>query len=111
MNVNTKALLICCVAAATLAVGQTSAQQLLPGEREALVNGIPGVVAEGAKWQLIWADFKTADGIVGTPDGGVLFAQEQSDSIMKLDVNDKDYIYMTDSHGPGAVSMDAQGRV
>jgi gluconolactonase len=69
------------------------------------------VIAEGAKWQLIWADFKTADGIVGTPDGGVIFAQEQSDSIRKLDVNDKEYVYIPDARGPGAVSMDAQGRI
>lgn len=61
----------------------------------------PGVVAAGAKWELVWAGFQTADGIVGTPDGGVLFAQEQSDSIRKLDVNGKEFIYMSDAHGPG----------
>lgn len=71
----------------------------------------PGVVAAGAKWELVWAGFQTADGIVGTPDGGVLFAQEQSDSIRKLDVNGKEFIYMSDAHGPGAVSLDAQGRL
>ena len=87
------------------------AQQLLPGEREAVVTGIPGVIAAGAKWQLIWADFVTADGIVGSPDGGVLFAQEQTDSIRKLDVNDKEYVYLTDTHGAGSVSLDAQGRL
>ena len=87
------------------------AMQLLPGERQAVVTAIPGVIDAGSKWQLIWADFKTADGIVGTPDGGVLFAQEQSDTIRKLDVNDKEYVYLTDTHGAGSLSMDAQGRV
>jgi gluconolactonase len=85
--------------------------QLLPGERAAVVSAIPGVIDGGTKWQLIWADFKTADGIVGTPDGGVIFAQEQSDTIRKLDVNDKEYVYLTDTHGAGSVSMDPQGRV
>jgi sugar lactone lactonase YvrE len=85
--------------------------QLLPGEREAVVTAIPGVIEGGTKWQLIWADFKTADGIVGTPDGGVIFAQEQSDTIRKLDVNDKEFVYLTDTHGAGSVSMDPQGRV
>jgi gluconolactonase len=88
-----------------------AAVQLLPGEREAVVPSIPGVIEGGTKWQLIWADFKTADGIVGTPDGGVIFAQEQSDTIRKLDVNDKEYVYLTDTHGAGSVSMDPQGRV
>ena len=96
---------------ALLFVTQASAQQLLPGEREAVVTGIPGVIDAGTKWQLVWADFKTADGIVGTPDGGVIFAQEQTDTIRKLDANNKEYIYLTDTHGGGSVSMDAQGRV
>jgi len=87
------------------------ALQLLAGEREAVIKAIPGVIDVGTKWQLIWADFKTADGIVGTPDGGVIFAQEQSDTIRKLDVNDKEYVYLTDTHGAGSVSMDPQGRV
>ena len=94
-----------------LAPGLTSAQQLLPGEREAVVAAIPGVVAAGAKWELVWADFMTADGIVGTPDGGVIFAQEQSDTIKKLDVNGREFIHIRDTHGAGAVSIDAQGRL
>ncbi len=88
-----------------------SAQQLLPGERAATVTEIPGVVAAGATWELVWADFNTADGIVGTPDGGILFAQEQTDSIRKLDANNKEYVFVADAHGPGAVSMDSEGRV
>src|SRR5437879_551812 len=95
----------------TLPVGRTGAQHLIPGERDAVVTRIPGVIDAGTKWQLIWADFKTADGIVGTPDGGVIFAQEQTDTIRKIDVNNKEYIYLTDTHGGGSVSMDAQGRV
>src|SRR5437773_8488540 len=102
---------VVCPAVVLLFIAHASAQQLLPGEREAVVAGIPGVIDAGTKWQLIWADFKTADGIVGTPDGGVIFAQEQSDTIRKLDVTDKEYIYLTDTHGGGSVSMDAQGRV
>ncbi|HWG31858.1 MAG TPA: SMP-30/gluconolactonase/LRE family protein [Steroidobacteraceae bacterium] len=91
--------------------GSASAQQLLPGERAVTVTEIPGVIAAGATWELIWADFNTADGIVGTPDGGILFAQEQTDSIRKLDVNNKEYVFVADAHGPGAVSMDSEGRV
>jgi gluconolactonase len=56
-------------------VGAAAAQGLLPGERETNIVAIPGVVAAGAKWEIVWADFETADGIVGTADGGVIFAQ------------------------------------
>jgi gluconolactonase len=103
--------ILACLAAATLIAGPLAAQQLLPGERAAAVVAIPGVIAADAKWELIWAGFQTADGIVGTPDGGILFAQEQSDTIRKIDVAGKEYIYLTDTHGAGAISLDAQGRL
>ncbi|MEJ1962012.1 MAG: SMP-30/gluconolactonase/LRE family protein [Gammaproteobacteria bacterium] len=80
-------------------------------ERPAEVTAIAGIVAAGAKWELIWRDTRTADGIVGTPDGGVIFAQEQSDSVRKLDTKNHESVYVADAHGPGAVSVDAQGRL
>ena len=95
----------------TLVTAQSSAPSLLPGERAAVVTAIPGVIAADAKWELIWADFETADGIVGTADGGVLFAQEQTDTIRRLDVNGKEFVFVNDSFGAGSISMDAQGRL
>ena len=85
--------------------------QLLPGEREAVIDLIPGVIEAGAEWELIWADFETADGLVGTPDGGVLFAQEQTDTIIKLDPEGREFIFLTDTKGAGSVSLDAEGRL
>jgi gluconolactonase len=90
---------------------QVSFAQERAGERPATVTAIPGVIAANAKWEFIWQDFKTADGIVGTPDGGVLFAQEQSDTVRKLDANNRESVFLADMHGPGAVSVDAQGRI
>jgi gluconolactonase len=80
-------------------------------ERPADVTAIPGVIAANAKWELIWRDTKTADGIVSTPDGGVIFAQEQSDTVRKLDAKNRESVYIRDTHGTGAVSVDSQGRV
>jgi gluconolactonase len=87
------------------------AQDLLPGEREAHVQAIPGVVTDGARWSLVWADFMTADGIVGMPDGGVLFAQEQSDKIIKLNVDGSQHTWFTDMKGPGSIAIDSSGRI
>jgi gluconolactonase len=109
MTVKTSVVLLTCVLAAASA--QAQAPALLAGEREAVVTAIPGVVAAGAKWELVWADFETADGIVGTADGGVLFAQEQTDTIRKLDAAGKEYVYVTETRGTGAISLDAQGRL
>ncbi len=90
------------------------AQQSFPqpqGVREAAVAAIPGVVAAGAKWTLAWQGTDNADGIVGTADGGLLFAQEQPNRIGKLDQNDKVSVYLEDSHGAGAVAIDSKGRI
>ncbi|MET0292052.1 MAG: SMP-30/gluconolactonase/LRE family protein [Steroidobacteraceae bacterium] len=91
--------------------GLAGAQSLLPGERAASIAPIPGVIAANATWELVWADFETADGIVATPDGGVLFAQEQTDTLRKLDAQNRETIFLSDTHGAGAVSVDAQGRM
>jgi hypothetical protein len=48
-------------------------QERLP--REVTVTAIPGVIADGARWQHVWEGTNNADGIAGTPDGGLLFAQ------------------------------------
>jgi gluconolactonase len=94
-----------------LFLGSVAAQTLLPGEREANVTTIPGVVAAGVKWELVWADFETADGIVGTADGGVMFAQEQTDTIRKLAPDGKEYTVLSPTRGVGSISLDAQGRL
>jgi gluconolactonase len=97
--------------AAVLLGGHSFAQAPLPGEREAAITAIAGVVAAGTTWELIWADFETADGIIGTADGGVLFAQEQTDTIRKLDVNGKESTFIAATRGAGSISLDAQGRL
>ncbi len=110
MKLNKVLNLVLCVAGALALVDRAGAQ-LLPGEREAVVTAIPGVVAADSKWEIVWADFNTADGIVGTRDGGVLFAQEQTDTIVKLDVNHNEYVYLENTNGGGSVSLDSSGRL
>ena len=79
--------------------------------REVTVTAIPGVIAAGANWQVAWQGTDNADGIVGTPDGGLLFAQEQPNVIRKLDKDDRHAVYVKDTHGAGSVVMDARGRI
>jgi gluconolactonase len=81
------------------------------GAREVTVTEIPGVVAAGAKWTLAWQGTDNADGIVGTEDGGLLFAQEQPSRVSKLDKNDKVSVFLRDTRGTGALSVDATGRI
>jgi gluconolactonase len=77
---------------------------------EVKVMAIPGVIDAGAKWTLVWQGNENADGIVGF-DGGLLFAQEQTSHINKLDKNDKFSVFLTTGHGPGAVAIGPKGRI
>jgi len=79
--------------------------------KEVMVTAIPGVIAAGAKWKLVWQGPDNADGIIGTKDGGLLFAQEQPSTIGMLDPNDKFSILVRDTHGTGALAYDNKGRL
>lgn len=92
--------------------GSAAAQApLLPGEREARVVAIAGVIAADARWERAWSGFDNADGIVGTSDGGLLFAQEQPGTVRKLAADGSDAVFLRDTHGAGSLSVDAQGRL
>ena len=75
------------------------------------VTEIPGVVAAGVTWTLAWQGTDNADGLVGTADGGLLFAQEQPNRVSKLDRNDRQSVFLTDTHGAGSVAIDSNGRI
>src|SRR5207249_4412182 len=60
------------------------------GVREYTVTGIPGVIAAGQKWTFVWQQAgNNGDGIVGTDDGGLLLAQNDSSNVVKLDKDGK----------------------
>src|SRR5437870_5413613 len=112
---------VCVLGSAFVFCGMIAAQQQNAGgprrfpqpapEKEVTVTAIPGVIAAGAKWKLVWQGPDNADGLVGTKEGGILFAQEQPSTIGMLDKNDKFSIFARDTHGTGALGIDAMGRV
>jgi gluconolactonase len=111
---------ISCLLASTLGLGliavgqQPNAGGTFPQPapaKEVTVTALPGVISAGAKWKLVWQGPDNADGIVGTKDGGLLFAQEQPSTVGMLDKNDKFSIFVKDTHGTGALGIDAKGRL
>lgn len=102
-----------CAIALCLLGCAVSAQQRggTSGLRGVAVTEIPGVVSAGAIWTLAWQGTNNADGIVGTADGGLLFAQEQPSRISKLDKDDKVSVYLENTHGTGALTIDSNGRI
>jgi gluconolactonase len=81
------------------------------GVRDVTVTAIPGIIAQGAQWTLAWQGTDNADGIIAASDGGLLFAQEQPNRISKLDRNNKVSVFLEDTHGTGALSIDAKGQL
>lgn len=84
--------------------------QLLPGEVEAVPTPIPGVIDGAARWELVWSDTASADGIVGDATG-VYFAQEQTDRVVFLDNDHREHTLLEDVYGVGSVSLDSSGRL
>lgn len=95
----------------TMLIAQRQGFPQPEGAREVTVREVPGVVAAGAMWAIAWQGTDNADGIVGTTDGGLLFAQEQPSRVGKLDRNDNFSVYLEDTHGAGALAIDSQGRI
>src|ERR1022692_3897916 len=95
-----------CLLGSALALGQVAmaqqpgaAPQGAPppalGPREVTVTEIPGVVAAGAEWTRIYKiPGNSADGIIATADGGILTAQEDPNSVTKIDKNDKSSVFL-----------------
>jgi gluconolactonase len=74
-------------------------------------TAIPGVIGAGQKWKMAWQGEATADGMVGMDDGTLIFAQEQSNRILKIDGKNNATIFIARSHGPGAVSIGPNGAI
>jgi gluconolactonase len=92
-----------------LAVPATAQQQPAP-EAQVDITAIPGVVSGDAQWRMVWSGPMIVDGMTADADGNVLFAQEQSNSIIKVWPDGKWWVQWPFVAGAGSVSIDAQGR-
>jgi gluconolactonase len=83
-----------------------------PAPRNLTIPAIPGVVAAGGKWTKVWQEGgNSADGIIPDKDGSVLVAQEDYDTVLKIDANGNTSVAVADAKGVGSLSMDRQGRL
>lgn len=94
----------------SLVVAQQRTFPQPPPARDVTIAAIPGVIDANAKWTLVWQGNENADGLVGTGDGGLLFAQEQSNHVNKIDKSGKLSVFLP-AHGPGAVTIGPKNRI
>ena len=81
------------------------------GLRDYKVVEIPDVIAAGQKWKSVWQQMgDNGDGIVGSLDGGLLIAQNDSSDVLKLDVQGKPSVAYTDTNTGGSLSMTRRAR-
>jgi gluconolactonase len=70
------------------------------------------VIDAGRKWTFVWQQGgNNGDGIVGTDDGGLLLAQNDSSKVVKLDKNGNASAAYSDTHTGGALSMNSKGHL
>jgi len=82
------------------------------GATDVTTTEISGVIAANMKWQLAWQDTtENADGLVATPDGGIIFGQEQGNKVGKVDKDDHYSALVKDTNGTGGAAIDAKGRI
>jgi gluconolactonase len=115
MNAKTWVVLVWCIFGSIVAFPRAAQEEGVRTPesvaRRVTITEIPGVIAPGARWEHVWQGLDNADGIVGMPDGSVLFAQEQASIIRKLDLEDYDSAFVKNTEGAGAVTIDYRGRL
>lgn len=83
-----------------------------PGPRDYTITEIPGVIGAGEQWQFVWQQLgNNGDGIIASEDRGLLIAQNDSSSVLKLDRNGRASIVYTDTNTGGALTMGPKGQL
>ena len=103
--------IVATIAALALALSAPAWAQGQPGPETSVdIAAIPGVISGDAQWHTFWSGPMIVDGMTSAADGGLLFAQEQSNSIIKVWPDGQWWVQWPFVAGAGSVSIDAQGR-
>ena len=95
-----------------LVVAAPAAAQQQPGPEATVdVAAIPGVVSADAEWAKLWEGPMIVDGMTSDADGNILFAQEQSNSIIKVWPDGRWWVEYPFVAGAGSVSLGKDGTI
>jgi sugar lactone lactonase YvrE len=87
--------------------GQAKGPAAPAGPKE--IPAIPGVIAAGQQWKDVWqVEGNNADGIIATKDGGILAAQNDNSTVVKLDKDGKVSNAYTGLNTSGSVAMNGK---
>lgn len=75
-------------------------------------TAIPGVIAAGQKWKLVWEDKgNNADGPVGMDDGSLWLAQNDKSTVVRIDKDGKASVIYTDTYTGGSIAANKKGQI
>lgn len=97
-----------CLVTGVSALGQALAA---PGQADATVRPIPGIIAAGATFTQVFQTVgNNVDGIVAAADGSLLASQEDNNAVLKIDKDDRASVFLA-GVAVGSLSIDRQGRL
>jgi gluconolactonase len=79
--------------------------------QETIVQAIPGVVAGGAKIELIKEGFKGTEGPVALPDGSLAFTETQANRITRIAADGTTSPFLENSNGSNGLGFNAKGEL
>jgi len=80
------------------------------GVRDYAIAEIPGVIGAAKNWTFVWQQAgNNGDGIVATDDGGLLVAQNDLSTVVKLDRSGQPSVAYSVTHTGGALSINSHG--
>jgi gluconolactonase len=80
------------------------------GPADYTVTEIPGVIAAGARWTLVFQTTgNNADGPVASEDGGLMIAQHDNGAVVKIDPDGKATTVYRDTNTGGSLAMNTKG--
>jgi sugar lactone lactonase YvrE len=91
--------------------GAAASTEAPPAPELPATNAIPGVLAAGQSWKVVWAwEGNNADGPIAGKNGTLLFANNDASNVMELDPETSLATVLFDNtHTGGAVSRNKQG--
>lgn len=100
---------LCAVPAYGQAAGQAQAPP--PPATDTVAQGIPGVVAAGAKVTVIKEGFQGTEGPIALPDGTLAFTETNASRILRIDKDDNVSTFLENTNGSNGLAFDAKGRL
>jgi gluconolactonase len=78
---------------------------------EKMATAIPGVIAAGAKVEVVKDGFKGTEGPIALPDGSLVFTENATSELIKIDAAGQTSVFLKDTKEANGLAFDSMGRL